>query len=141
MSITRDMTIRTARLTLAAAIGLSALAGCSREGDKAGASESPAAQASLKDEVFKAKLRDQVSKRNELASARNAVVEKMAEMIEAKKKELGTDDLEKVRAELEKDPAWRELRARCEDANTAISENRKSTMAVVREKLAKPNAK
>ena len=61
----------------------------------------------------------------------------MVEMIEAKKKELGTDDEAALKAALEKDPAWRELYARCQDANAAIGENRRETMAVVRERLTK----
>ena len=53
------------------------------------------------------------------------------------KKELGTDDEAKLKAALEKDPAWNELHRRCEDANTAIAENRRETMAAVRERISK----
>ena len=56
---------------------------------------------------------------------------------EAKKRELGTDDEATLRAALEKDPTWRDLYARCQDANAAIGENRRDTMAVVRERLTK----
>ena len=128
-----------ARAVFLAAL-LAALAGCSREGEKK-ADVSPAAPESyMKDKAFRAKLDGQVAKRGELASARNAVVAQMTEMIEAKKKELGTDDEAKLKAELEKDPAWNELYRRCQDANTAIGENRRKTMAAVRERLTKPAA-
>ena len=91
------------------AVLLAALAGCSREGENKAAVE--------------------------LAKARSAVVAQMAAMVEAKKKELGTDDETVLKAALEKDPEWRDLYARCQDANAAIGENRKETMAVVRERL------
>ena len=126
--------MKTARVALAAALALAAAAGCSREGDDRAVS--PAAPESyMKDEAFRGRLDGQVAKRGELAKARNAVVERMAEMVEAKKRELGTDDEAALRAALEKDPEWRELYARCQDANAAIGENRRETMAVVRERL------
>ena len=123
-----------ARAVFLAAL-LAALAGCSREGEKK-ADVSPAAPESyMKDKAFRSRLDGQVAKRGELAKARNAVVERMVEMVEAKKRELGTDDAEALRAALEKDPEWRDLHARCQDANAAIGENRRETMAVVRERL------
>jgi hypothetical protein len=124
----------------AAALALAAAVGCSRDekapaGDGA-ASVSPAAPESyMKDREFRDRLDGQVSKRGELAAARNSVVAQMVEMVEAKKKELGTDDEATIRAALEKDPAWKELYARCQDANAAIGENRQETMAIVRERL------
>ena len=124
----------------AAALALAAAVGCSRDekapaGDGA-ASVSPAAPESyMKDREFRGRLGAQAAKRGELAKARGTVVAQMVEMIEAKKKELGTDDEATLKAALEKDPAWRELYARCQDANAAIGENRKDTMAIVRERL------
>jgi len=135
------MTAMTKRIFLtAAALALAAAVGCSRDekapaGDGA-ASVSPAAPESyMKDREFRDRLDGQVSKRGELAAARNSVVAQMVEMVEAKKKELGTDDEATIRAALEKDPAWKELYARCQDANAAIGENRQETMAIVRERL------
>lgn len=129
--------LKTARIALAAALALAAVAGCSREGEKKAAVSPAAPESYMKDEAFRGRLDGQVAKRAELAKARNAVVAQMAEMIEAKKKELGTDDEAALKAALEKDPAWRELYARCQDANAAIGENRKDTMAIVRERLTK----
>jgi len=114
-----------------------ALAGCSREGEKKAAVSPASPESYMKDEAFRGRLDGQVAKRGELAQARNAVVAQMAEMVEAKKRELGTDDEAALRAALEKDPAWRELYTRCQDANAAIGENRRETMAVVRERLTK----
>ena len=140
--------MNTARVAFLAAL-LAVAVGCSREGGAPQASTpdvSPSAPESyMKDKTFRAKLDGQVAKRGELASARNAIVAQMSEMIEAKRKELGiagapgsalsTEDEAKLKAALEKDPAWNELYKRCEDANTAIVENRRETMAAVRERL------
>ena len=115
----------------AAAMALAGLVGCSREVEKP--AESP-----LKDPAFRAKLTEQAQERDALASARGAIVERMTAMIEAKKKELGTDDEAKLKAALEKDPEWNELYRRCEDANTAIREQRRRTAVVVRERMARP---
>lgn len=116
---------------------LAALAGCSREEEKKAAVSPASPESYMKDGEFRGRLDGQVAKRGELAKARNAVVAQMAEMIEAKKRELKTDDEAALKAALEKDPAWRELYARCQDANAAIGENRRETMAVVRERLTK----
>ena len=135
------MTATTKRICLtAAALAIAAAVGCSRDEKTApagdGASVSPAAPESyMKDREFRGRLDGQVSKRGELAAARNSVVAQMVEMVEAKKRELGTDDEATIRAALEKDPAWKELYARCQDANAAIGENRQETMAIVRERL------
>ena len=121
---------------IAAALALAAAVGCSREGGEAAPAVPPSSPASyMKDEAFRKKLDAQVEKRGELAAARNAVAARMAEMVEAKKKELGTDDEAKLKAALEKDPEWNELYRRCEDANAAIGENRRKTMATVRERI------
>ena len=117
---------------LAAAIVLAGLVGCSREAEKP-AEPGPI----LKDPAFRAKLTEQAKERNALVSARGKIVERMTEMIEAKKKELGTDDEAKLKAALEKNPEWNDLRRRCEDANTAIKEQRRRVAAAVRARMTK----
>ena len=129
--------MKAARVALAAALALAAVAGCSREGEQKAAVSPAAPENYMKDSEFRGRLDGQVAKRGELAKARNAVVAQMVEMIDAKKRELGTDDEATLKAALEKDPAWRDLYARCQDANAAIGENRRDTMAVVRERLTK----
>ena len=138
---------------LAALLAVSA--GCSRdEGAPAqgGAAVPPSSPESyMKDKAFRAKLDGQTAKRGELAAARSAVVAQMTEMIEAKRKALGIagkpgsalspGDEAKLKAALEKDPAWNELYKRCQDANAAIAENRRDTMAAVRERLARRGSK
>ena len=61
----------------------------------------------------------------------------MAEMIEAARKKLKTDDLVKVRAELEKSEKWNSLKSRCEDAATALKESIRKTENVVRKRISK----
>lgn len=142
------------RIGILAAL-LAAAAGCSRDEGAAaqgGAAVPPSSPESyMKDKAFRAKLDGQVAKRGELARARGKVVEQMTEMIEAKRKELGiagepgsalgAEDEAKLKAALEKDPAWNELHRRCEDANAAIAENRRETMAAVRERLTRREGK
>lgn len=91
----------------------------------------------MDDPVFRQALKEKRDERVELASARNIVVKKMTAMIEAKKAELKTDDLAKVKAALEKDPEWQSLYKRCLDANQAIKEKRRESMNMVREKISK----
>lgn len=90
----------------------------------------------MKDPVFRKVLVERSEGRKELLKTRMIVVEKMKAMIDAKKAELKTDDLERVRVELEKDPEWRSLYKRCLDANQALEEQRKGTLGVVRERIA-----
>ena len=56
-------------------------------------------------------------------------------MIEAKKRELGTDDLAKVKAALDGDPAWKELHRQFEEATAKIEASRKATLKTVRERI------
>ena len=53
---------------------------------------------------------------------------------------ISAEDEAKLKAALEKDPAWNELYRRCQDVNTAIGENRRETMAAVRERLTRGGA-
>ena len=111
-------------------------AGCERH-------EAPSAQAPesyMKDPVFRSALKEKRVERNSLAKVRDTLVEKMTAMIEAKKAELKTDDLEKVKAELEKDLEWKSLYQRCLDVNQAIEDNQKKTMGIVKRRLA-PNGR
>ena len=110
-------------------VSFSLLSGCSREEapQQAPAPLSPAA--SVKDPALKAKFAERNAERRDLEKARSAVVAKMEAMIEAKKKELGTDDEAALKAALGKDPEWNTLYRRCEDANTALTENRRRKMA------------
>lgn len=118
------------------------LTGCERTADEA-SPKSEATASCMSDPKFRQDLAEARAERNGLAKARNDVVAKLNAMIAAKKAELKTDDVAKVRAELEKDPEWRSLCQRCLDANQAIEESRKRTLEQVRGRLtsAAPNNK
>ena len=115
-------------------IGAFVFAGCSREEAKPSSDSSPASY--MKDKSFRGELAKLKAERHELTGVREAIVEKMKAKVDAAKARLKTDDEKLVKAELEKDPEWRSLYARCVDANTAIAEQRRKTMGVVREKIA-----
>ena len=130
------------RILVVVAAAAALFAGCSRDGAETtaqpatGEAPSPVApEVYMKDPAFRAALAERNASRKDLAKSRNAVVSRMVEMIEAKKKELGTDDEAVLKAALEKDPEWNSLYARCEDVNTAIEENRRETIRVVRKRL------
>ena len=89
----------------------------------------------MKDPVFRQALDGATAERKDLAKARGAVVAKMTAMIEAKKKELKTDDLEKVKAALDRDPEWKSLYQRCLDANQALEENHQKALDTVRRQM------
>ena len=69
-----------------------------------------------------------------LVRERNAIAEKMKAMVDAKREELKTSDLEKVKAELENDPAWNDL-------YTQITNSNKKAEAHGRKVLSTANAR
>ena len=122
------------------AIGISAFifAGCSREETKESPSAAPTEEPAvhrMQDETYVKTLTADRTRYVELVRERNAIAEKMRAMVEAKKAELKTDDLNKVKAVLDKDPAWKALYAACEQANARVERQRQETLKDVREKL------
>jgi hypothetical protein len=92
----------------------------------------------MKDPAFRGRLKEQRAARKELDKARTVVVEQMKAKIDAVVKKLGTNDMAAVRAALRADPEWRSLYKRCQEANAALSENRRKTMAIVGQRLTPP---
>ena len=117
---------------VAAGVALCVLAGCSRE-----SAEPSSPESYMKDRDFVKTLEDQRRRQGELDAAHRKLAGEMAAMIEAKKKELKTEDLEKVRLELEKNEEWKSLYGRCLDAATAAKENRSKTEGIVRKRISK----
>lgn len=118
--------------TVAVACGLGVFSGCSREEPPKNSPESY-----MKDEAFMNSLKAEKKRQGELVTAHRKLAEEMTALIEAKKKELKTDDLEKVRLALEKTDEWNSLHRRCQDAATAIKENRKKIEDIVRKRISK----
>lgn len=119
------------------AMGLGCLffAGCKKEGPKSDAS-SNASESCLQDPEFRGRLAKERSSYVKLVRDHHAVAAQMKAKIEAMRQKLGTDDLEKLRVELEKDPAWNDLKNRCEAAAEAAERQRKDTLETVRRRLA-----
>lgn len=101
----------------------------------------PASPASyMHDSAFIGDLAARRAQHSDLMRARNAIAEKMKAMVDAKCEEMKTRDVKKVQAELEKDPAWRELYVQCTNANAVVERNRRETFAKVRARLTPQNA-
>ena len=66
---------------------------------------------------------------------RNAVVDRMKAMVDAKRAEMKGADDSAVKAELEKDQEWNDLHKKCEEANAAIERVRKGMLSDVRERV------
>ena len=90
----------------------------------------------MNDKEFRGRLAAERREHVSLIRDRNAIAEKMKEMIEAKKAELKTEDLEKVRVELEKDPAWNDLYSQCTNANAKVEAHSRKRLGIVRNRIA-----
>lgn len=112
---------------------LLSLAGCRKEEEKPVDPSSPASY--VHDKEFMGSLATARAEQGRLIQSRNEIARQMVAMIEAKKAEMKTDDLKAVRAELEKDAAWRELHAACTNANAQVESQRRELLGKVRERL------
>lgn len=112
---------------------LLSLAGCRKEEAKPVDPSSPASY--VHDKEFMGSLAAERAEQSRLIRSRNEIARKMVEMIEAKKAEMKTDDLKAVRAELEKDAAWRELHTQCTNANAQVESQRRELLGKVRERI------
>ena len=70
-----------------------------------------------------------------LIRERNAIAEKMKVMVDAKREELKTSDLEKVKTELEKDPAWNDLYTLITNANAKAEAQRRKVLGTARARI------
>ena len=109
------------------------VAGCRKSEEKAVDPSSP--ESYMNDPAFRQKLSADRQERQRLLSARAQIVSQMKAMIDAKKRELGTDDLSKVKAELEKEPTWQDLCKQCEEATEKVEASRKATLNTVRARI------
>ena len=114
------------------------LSGCGREEEAAKDAPHPASPESyMQDEKFIGRLAERKTEHRKQVRERNAIAERMKAMIDAKRDELKTDDVDAIKAALEKDPAWNELCKKIEEANAKAEQARKGTLGVVRERLSK----
>lgn len=111
------------------------VAGCGKSGDKAATVDPTSPESYMNDPAFRQKLSADRKARQALFRARSEIVTQMEAMIEAKKRELATDDLAKVKAALDEDPAWKEVYKQFEEATAKIEASRKATLKTVRERI------
>ena len=121
-------------LVAVAAVGaiVCTLTGCSREDVPTSSPESY-----MNDAAFMKSLETMKREQGQLAAAHHQLAEKMKVLVEEAKKKLKTEDLAKVKAELEKSDEWKSLHARCQDAATALKESRRKMEAFVRKRISK----
>lgn len=110
------------------------VAGCGKS-EKEEAVDPSAPESYMNDSSFRQKLSADRKARQGLLRARSEIVSQMKAMIDAKKRELGTDDLSKVKAELEKEPTWQDLCKQCEEATEKVEASRKATLNTVRARI------
>ena len=89
----------------------------------------------MNDKEFRGRLAKERKEHVALIRDRNAIAEKMKAMIDAKRSELKTDDLEKVKVELEKDPAWNDLYSQCTNANAKVEAHSRERLGIVRQRI------
>ena len=112
------------------------LSGCGREEEAAKEAPHPASPESyMHDEKFTGRLAERKTEHRKQVRERNAIAEQMKAMIDAKRDELKTDDVDTIKAALEKIPEWNELRKKLEEANAKAEAVRKGTLGEVRERL------
>ena len=114
--------------------------GCQKEEPAAKPAPDPSSpEVYMHDREFRGKLAAERREHVSLIRDRNAIAEKMEKMIEAKKAEMKTDDIEKVRVELEKDPAWNDLYSQCTNANARVEAHARKRLGIVQDRIAPRN--
>ena len=111
------------------------LAGCRKEEAKAPEVPASSPASYMNDTNFMGRLSADRRERQRLLSERSVTAGKMKAMIDAKKAELATSDLKKVKAALDADPAWQELERQMKAANAKVEEHRRKTLGAVRERI------
>lgn len=66
---------------------------------------------------------------------RNKISDRMKAMVDAKMKEMNTEDPEKVKVELEKDPVWNDLYTQITNANAQAEALRKKILGTARNRI------
>lgn len=111
------------------------VSGCPSKKDEPPKPDPSSPASYMNDKEFRGALAKERTVHRELIRGRNAVAERMREMIEAKKAELKTDDLKAVQAALEKDPAWNDLYAQCTNANAKVEAHERERLRMVRNRI------
>jgi len=132
---TRKKGLGPVKTAVIAAFILAFVAGCPSKKEEPPKPDPASPESYMKDKEFRGRLAAERKKHVSLIRDRNAIADRMKEMIEAKKAELKTDDLEKVKVELEKDPAWNDLYAQCTNANAKVEAHARERLGIVRQRI------
>jgi hypothetical protein len=106
--------------------------GCNREDVPKSSPESY-----MNDSAFMKTLDAMRREQAELAAAHHKLAAQMKVLVAEAKQKLKTEDLGKIKAELEKSDEWKSLYSRCQDAATAVKESRRKMEAFVRKRISK----
>ena len=106
--------------------------GCRKEEEPV--SSSP--DAYMKDPAFRRELADGRKERTSFEAKRAELVKELEKRIEAKKAAMPGSDDAAVKAALEKDPEWLDLKKRVVDLTTAIKESGRRMDEVIRKRVA-----
>lgn len=90
----------------------------------------------MKDAAFTNALAVKRAARNEVMAAREIVLQKLEKLAADQRAAMPGADEAALLKELEKNPEWNSLRQRLDHAQAALEENRKSTLDVVRDRIA-----
>ena len=123
------------KTAVTAAVLLAFVAGCPSKKEEPPKPDPSSPESYMNDKEFRGRLAAERKKHVALIRDRNAIADRMKEMIEAKKAEMKTDDLEKVKVELEKDPAWNDLYAQCTNANAKVEAHSRERLGIVRQRI------
>jgi len=126
-----DAVVRAAVFAVLAAF----VSGCPSKKEEPPKPDPSSPESYMNDKEFRGRLEKERKKHVALIRDRNAIAGKMKEMIEAKKAELKTEDLEKVKVELEKDPAWNDLYSQCTNANAKVEAHSRERLGIVRQRI------
>ena len=118
-----------------AVVLLTFVAGCPSKKEEPPKPDPSSPESYMNDKEFRGRLAAERKEHVALIRDRNAIADRMKAMIEAKKAELKTEDLEKVKVELEKDPAWNDLYAQCTNANAKVEAHSRERLGIVRERI------
>ena len=111
------------------------VAGCPSKKEEPPKPDPSSPESYMNDKEFRGKLANERREHVALIRDRNAIAEKMKAMVDAKKAELKTEDLEKVKVELEKDPAWNDLYSQCTNANAKVEAHSRERLGIVRQRI------
>ena len=116
--------------------------GCPSKNEEPPKPDPSSPESYMNDTNFMGRLSGERARHAVLVRERNAIADKMKDMVDAKKAELKTEDLAAVKAALEKDPAWNDLYTQITNANAKVEAHRREQLGIVRERITprRPNA-